>query len=98
MGGREALKEKIQNFLRSISGENSQSKKTVYIIITALVALFLIILGNSLTSNKNKSNQPDIQLPLEETSEETVKKDTLNEDKVDDLEASYEKDLKEMLE
>lgn len=99
MGGRDILKEKIQKFLQSLTGEDNHSKKNIYLIIIALVALILVIFGNPFSSSKSdNTSQLHIQESLEEPTQETLKN---NDDKSSigqSLESSYEKDLKEMLE
>src|SRR5690625_3351447 len=101
MGGRDILKELLQKLLQSLSSKDGQSKKTIYLMIIALVALFLLLLGNSFTSKKDHSNQSDqlkLQEPLEQNEQETMKRDTSKESVGNDLESSYEEDLKKMLE
>lgn len=99
MGRRSILKKILQKFLQSISGDNQQSKKTGYLIIIALIALFLLILGNTFSSSKQKNNNElEIKDPLEQNTKETAAKETSNELLADELEVSYEKDLQEMLE
>lgn len=55
MGGRDILKEKLQKFLQTILGDHQQSKKVVYLLVIAVIALFLLILGNSFSANENNS-------------------------------------------
>jgi len=97
MGGRDILKEKLQKFLQTILGDHQQSKKVVYLLVIAVIALFLLILGNSFSANENNS-QSNMTDPIEEPAEETVKKESTKDLVVSDLEESYETDLKKMLE
>jgi len=94
MGRRNIL---IQKFLQLFQLKNS-STKTKYLIIVALVALLLLILGNGFMSS-NDSIENNMTDTLEQTDEveETISKDSPSELIVTELEESYEKDLQKML-
>lgn len=97
MGGREILKEKIQAFLQSLFDQEQKSKKVIYILVVACVALFLLIFGRSFSNKKDEDplNEYDLNLePVEETAKNEVGADRF----IDDLEKGYEEDLKNLLE
>lgn len=101
MGGRDILKELLEKISQFISNKNGPSKRTIYVIIIALAALFLILLGNLFTPEKDNTTELDkieIQDPLDQKDQETMKKDISTETLVHELESSYEEDLKGMLE
>src|SRR5699024_4592214 len=96
MGGRNILKQK---FLQLFQLKNL-STKTKYLMIVALVALLLMILGNTFTSsNNNNIENNNFTHDIEQTDqvEETIPKDTSTELIVTELEESYEDDLQKML-
>ena len=87
----------IQKFLQLFQLKNL-STKTKYLIIVALVALFLLILGNGfMTSNDTIENHMTDTLEQTNEAEETISKDSPSELIVTELEESYEKDLQKML-
>ena len=94
MGRRNIL---IQKFLQLFQLKNL-STKTKYLLIVALVALLLLILGNGfMTSNDNIENHMTDTLEQTDEAEETISKDSPSELIVTELEESYEKDLQKML-
>src|SRR5690625_3113744 len=94
MGRRNIL---IQKFLQLFQLKNL-STKTKYLIIVALVALLLLILGNGfMTSNDTIENHMTDTLEQTNEAEETISKDSPSELIVTELEESYEKDLQKML-
>ena len=87
----------IQKFLQLFQLKNL-STKTKYLLIVALVALLLLILGNGfMTSNDNIENHMTDTLEQTDEAEETISKDSPSELIVTELEESYEKDLQKML-
>lgn len=87
----------IQKLLQLFQIKNL-STKTKYLIIVALVALLLMIVGNGLTSStKQSGNNPTVENLQTDQAEETVSKDATTELIVTELEESYEKDLQKML-
>jgi len=87
----------IQKFLQLFQLKNL-STKTKYLIIVALVALLLLILGNGfMTSNDTIENHMTDTLEQTDEVEETISKDSPSELIVTELEESYEKDLQKML-
>jgi len=87
----------IQKFLQLFQLKNL-STKTKYLIIVALVALLLLILGNGfMTSNDTIENHMTDTLEQTNEAEETISKDSPSELIVTELEESYEKDLQKML-
>lgn len=90
------MKDKFTDFMRNLSNHPKQSKKIIYIVIIGAIALFLLLMGNSI---REKENDPYEHLPqqAEYEVEETLKKDPSEEEIVYQLEAHYERTLKEML-
>lgn len=87
----------IQKFLQLFQLKNLPTK-TKYLLIVALVALLLLILGNGfMTSNDNIENHMTDTLEQTDEAEETISKDSPSELIVTELEESYEKDLQKML-
>lgn len=94
MGGRNILREKLQQLFQL----KNLSKKTKYLMIIALIALLLMVLGNAFTSTSNKAgNNPIIENQQNDQVKETISKESATELIVSELEESYEKDLQEML-
>lgn len=88
------LKQKLLQFFQL----KNLSTKTKYLIIIALVALLLMILGNEFTSsNKKTDHNPSVENLQTDQVEETISKDSKTELIVTELEGSYEEDLKMML-
>lgn len=93
--------EKLKQFFSkkdSDSNVKNPSKKIRYLIVIGLLGLLLVILSNAFSSSSNKgkedllkTNQPD-----QDTNSTFAKKESATSD-VDELEASYEKDLETML-
>src|SRR5690625_4396714 len=87
----------IQKLLQFFQIKNL-STKTKYLIIVALVALLLMIVGNGLTSStKQSDDNPAVENLQTDQAEETISKDATTELIVTELEESYEKDLQKML-
>lgn len=88
------MKQKLLQFFQL----KNLSTKTKYLIIIALVALLLMILGNEFTSsNKKTDHNPSVENLQTDQVEETISKDSKTELIVTELEGSYEEDLKMML-
>ncbi|MEW9677500.1 stage III sporulation protein AG [Lentibacillus sp. L22] len=93
--------EKLKQFFSkkdSDSNVKNPSKKIRYLIVIGLLGLLLVILSNAFSSSSDKgkedllkTNQPD-----QDTNSTFAKKESATSD-VDELEASYEKDLETML-
>lgn len=90
MGRRSILKEKLLQLFQF----KNLSKKSKYLIVIALVALLLMVLGNAFTPS---TNDPIIENVQNDQVKETISKESATELLVSELEGSYEKDLKEML-
>lgn len=99
MGGRNILKDKIQQFFSFKKLTDKQpSKRIKYTIVIGLIALLFILIGNIFTSKSAKSiNDPPINEIQKNEAKETISKESSTELIVTELEESYEKDLKKML-
>ncbi|MGM8213471.1 stage III sporulation protein AG [Virgibacillus sp. W0430] len=95
------MKESIKKLFSKIIPSNIQNgnnKKTSYLIVIALVGILLIIISNTITSMSNNEDDAEkiqIEENLPEKKEVT---ETSVMTAVDDLETSYENELKAMLE
>jgi len=87
-----------QKFLQFFQLKNL-SKKTKYLIIVALVALLLMILGNTFTTRNHNIENNNFTSEIEQADqvEETISKDSSTELIVTELEESFEEDLQKML-
>lgn len=87
-----------QKFLQFFQLKNL-SKKTKYLIIVALVALLLMILGNTFTTTNHNIENNNFTSEIEQADqvEETISKDSSTELIVTELEESFEEDLQKML-
>lgn len=96
------LKDKLQRFFSAMKISSiikSNSKKTGYLIIIALIGLLLLILA------KPFSNEPDEAVPkfdLNQSNDKPVSKETTTDEgilvsSVEELEDNYEKELQELL-
>lgn len=100
MGGRVKLKDKIQSIWQNII-KKQPNKKTGYLIIIALIALFLLIVGNIFSPKKKDTTNN--HLSIEENassdpeSEEVASQKTDTEAIVKELEQNYQEDLEKML-
>lgn len=92
------MKDLFQKISQFFSINNEHSKKPLYLVIIATVAIFLLLLGNLFSANDQKKTTLDLQRPPNEKPEETMNKTDQQDGEVDMLEASYEKDLQQMLE
>lgn len=94
---------KLLKWLQGKEGEAGKSKKpskkTGYIMIIGLIGLLLLIVSNLFTSSTEKP-EPDQQLKIEEKPEtsEVHSNSASSTSDVDELQASYKKDLEKMLE
>jgi|SRR5690625_3086174 len=95
MGRRNILKQKFLQFFQL----KNLSKKTKYLIIVALVALLLMILGNTFTTTNHNIENNNFTSEIEQADqvEETISKDSSTELIVTELEESFEEDLQKML-
>lgn len=99
MGGRDKLKEKLKEVWKKLMAKQP-NKKTSYLIIIALVALFLLIVGNLFSS---KEKVPSASPPTTEQSEVDDEAENVSTDNSDtreivkELEENYRSDLEGML-
>lgn len=99
MGGRGKLKNKLKHFWQKVM-EKQPNKKTGYLIIIALIALFLLIVGNIFSTKPKPSPMDDPSTESVDTDKETESvnaKDTDSRNSVQELEESYTTDLERML-
>ena len=92
------MKHKLEKFLQLKEDGKFKppSKKVGYIIIMALVALLLILIGNVFSSSSEKTEgQMDVQ--IEKNVQETSSAEVSSTSDISELETSYQKDLEEML-
>ncbi len=94
MGRRNILKQKFLQFFQL----KNLSKKTKYLIIVALVALLLMILGNTFTTTNHNIENNNFTSEIEQADqvEETISKDSSTELIVTELEESFEEDLQKI--
>jgi len=95
MGGRDVLIEKIKSFIQNYIQKGTENKKRKYVLVIALIGIVLIIVSNlfSPKENINESMNQETDAPVHEDDIEEVSLET----NVNEIEASYEKDLQEML-
>lgn len=91
---------KIKKFFQAINGGSKNSKKTKYIILLAMIGIFLILISNIFS---DKKEVPVDQDPFQQEGEETDSVDVMQKEnsidsEVKALENSYQKDLATMLE
>lgn len=95
MGGRDVLIEKLKNFIQNYFRKGTENKKRKYVLAIALIAILFILLGN-LLSPKN-----ELDTELNQETDAKVQEDDIEEvsliKNVNEIEASYEKDLQVML-
>lgn len=94
------MKHRIEKFLQQKEDGKFKppSKKVGYIIIMALVGLLLIILGNVFSSSPDETeNESQLDIQMEQNVQETSSEEVSETSDVSELEASYKKDLEEML-
>ncbi|GAA0602696.1 stage III sporulation protein AG [Virgibacillus siamensis] len=95
------MKEKLLRFLRSKKPEQSDklSRKSGYIIIIGLIGLLLIIIGNSFSPDPEEEQQTIRNIPeqTEKPATETFSDKSKSSSDVSEIEASYEKELTDML-
>lgn len=95
------MKEKLLRFLQSKKPEQSDklSKKGSYIVIIGLIGLLLIIIGNSFSPEPEEKQQMIKNVPqkTEKPATETLSDKSDNSSDVSEIEASYEKELTDML-
>ncbi len=95
MGGRDVLIEKLKNFIQNYFRKGTENKKQKYVLAIALIAILFILLGN-LLSPKN-----ELDTELNQETDAKVQEDDIEEvsliKNVNEIEASYEKDLQVML-
>src|SRR5690625_6028312 len=70
MGGRGKLKNKLKHFWQKVM-EKQPNKKTGYLIIIALIALFLLIVGNIFSTKPKPSPMDNPSTESVETDKET---------------------------
>ncbi|MGM8365101.1 stage III sporulation protein AG [Virgibacillus sp. W0181] len=97
------MKDKLKKLLQKVipvHKENGTSKKTNYLIIIALIGILLIIISNTFaTLSKDPENdQEEIQIKESDKNRNTEAVETSVMNEVDNLETSFENELKEMLE
>ncbi|MFC4558777.1 stage III sporulation protein AG [Virgibacillus kekensis] len=95
------MKEKLKNMLQSDKKESGGKlpKRTGYILIVGLVGLLILITSNIFSENKSPSSMAsDVSVEVEEPTKETFSKKSGSTSDVQEIEASYEKDLTGMLE
>lgn len=87
--------EKLKNFIQNYFGKGTENKKQKYVLAIALIAILFILLGN-LLSPKN-----ELDTELNQETDAKVQEDDIEEvsliKNVNEIEASYEKDLQVML-
>ncbi|WP_246206610.1 stage III sporulation protein AG [Virgibacillus ihumii] len=95
------MKDKLLRFLRSKKPEQSDklSRKSGYIVIIGLIGLLLIIIGNSFSSEPEEQQKTIRNIPeqTEKPATETFSGKSKNSSDVSEIEASYEKELTDML-
>lgn len=93
---------KLQNFFLTNKSEEDgnkpPSKKMGYLIIIALVGLLLIIFGKVLTPTEGTKEEFPLNKEENDLDQQPVSKEVSVDSNVNELESSYEKELKEMLE
>lgn len=93
---------KLQNFFLTNNteedGDKPPSKKMGYLIIIALVGLLLIIFGRVLTPTEGTKEEFPLNKEENDLGQQPVSKEVSVDSNVNELESSYEKELKEMLE
>lgn len=99
MGGGGKLKDKLKSIWQKLM-EKQPNKKTSYLIIIALIAMFLLIVGN-LFSSKQKISTVETpsteEVKTDHETEDVSAKTTDSQEVVRELEDSYKKDLEQML-
>ncbi|MEI3611747.1 stage III sporulation protein AG [Pseudogracilibacillus sp. SO30301A] len=87
--------EKLKNFIQNYFRKGTENKKRNYVLAIALIAILFILLGN-LLSPKN-----ELETELNQETDAKVQEDDIEEvsliKNVNEIEASYEKDLQAML-
>ena len=87
--------EKLKNFIQNYFRKGTENKKRKYVLAIALIAILFILLGN-LLSPKN-----ELDTELNQETDAKVQEDDIEEvsliKNVNEIEASYEKDLQVML-
>lgn len=87
--------EKLKNFIQNYFRKGTENKKQKYVLAIALIAILFILLGN-LLSPKN-----ELDTELNQETDAKVQEDDIEEvsliKNVNEIEASYEKDLQVML-
>lgn len=95
MGGRDVLIEKLKNFIQNYFQKGTENKKRNYVLAIALIAILFILIGN-LLSPKN-----ELEGEINQETDAKVQEDDIEEvsliKNVNEIEASYEKDLQAML-
>ncbi|MBP1950386.1 stage III sporulation protein AG [Virgibacillus litoralis] len=95
------MKKQIKDFLQIKKSEHGGklSKKAGYILVVGLVGLLLIIIGNIFSTSATDDNQSlnNVTSEAEKPAEETFSDKSKNTSNADEIEKSYEDNLKEML-
>ncbi|MGP4107307.1 stage III sporulation protein AG [Virgibacillus sp. L01] len=95
------MKNQIKNFLQTKKSESGGrlSKKAGYIVVVGLIGLLLLIIGNIFSSSTTDDDQSisNVASEVEKPAEETFSDKSKSTSDVDDIESSYEDNLKEML-
>ncbi|MFD1038449.1 stage III sporulation protein AG [Virgibacillus byunsanensis] len=96
------MKQKLKKLFEFNSMDKNSKKffkKTGYLLVIGLLGLLLLIVGNAFTtsSEDEPNNNDDLIIQPKKETKETFSEDKSTTSDVDELEATYQKDLVEML-